>query len=936
MSAEQFLRKILPSEGRYCVAAFYSNSKGAHHTWCPSIEDLVKQLELKDSTADAVYHACATYGDKRNAKGRIERTKANVYFLRSLYCETDIREGDKGYNTKEEALAALDAFLETTKLPKPCVVDSGGGYHLYWPLTENVTRDVWEKYALGLKTQTAKLGFKVDVGITADCARILRTPGTTNRKYPNTIVQLVRDADPNHISKFLNLLLQNPKPIKPVYERTLGDPDAILAKCAQLRLLRDNPSAQSGETWIATGRLLAQCTGGEQLFNEWSSKDPRYNADETAKKWAESVKHNNAPLCTRFETVNPSGCEGCPLRGKIKTPIVIGREQTYKLPDDVGSVLAATELPRGFKFDANGKLMYATEKQNAAGEAEEKITYVTEFPVIVEDRHISEVTGEDFTLTIKHWQPHDGWKTVHVDASDFLRNTEAAFGGKGIFSSDDGLLKKYVKQSLNMIANKRAASMSYETMGWKAEENGATPFLLGNKLFSFVKTPEGGTVKTELVVLTDAAKRIAHYLGAGGARNRGTYKSQREAIQELAAQGFEWQFATVIASCAAILMPLILQSEGGLVWSTYDYKGGAGKTLAATAAASIWGDFEGLSTVASDTPKSRIAALGVLRHLPQFFDEMKRTDPELAREHMQVFTSGKEGTRLTQGGEFQKHARNWCTVMITSSNQELEGAIKAAEGSKAMLTRIFEVQATDLPLPKKDYKESFKHKFINNPGHIGEMFVKAVVFLKGMGILDQMITSAENHLLENYQFDAQQRYKFAFFVAMYVASNILVEADILSFSPERIMTWLLNENGTAWREDHKVEMTEILASYMQEKLRGTLVVPGEYASKPLMVLKPPSDEVSIRIEETGNIYLGKNQLSKWLQTKDISIRHFVEELEAAGVMKSAKAKRSLGAGTVFNTGQSWCLIINGRHKDIASIIATDNVIDMEEAKRSLR
>lgn len=939
-SAEEFLAKVLPSKGRYCVAAFYKNSKGARHFWCTSIEELAKQIELKDSNADAVYHACASYGELKNAKGKIGRTKENVLFLRSLYCEVDIREGEKGYNTKEEALAACAAFLEATSLPRPTIIDSGGGYHFYWHFNQDVTRDVWERYAKGLKTLAAKWGFKVDVGITADAARILRTPGTTNRKYDNVIVRSLCDGDIHPVSRFQLLLLQNPKPIKieTPYTKTIYDTDLIVSKCNQLAILRDNPTSQDGVTWLACARTLAETTNGEQFFHEHSSKDPRYDADEAAKKWAESVKHGKGVTCEHFATINPSGCEGCPFRGKIKTPLHIGRGSNFhKLPDEVSEVLKIADMPIGFRFDETGKLMYVTEKQNDAGEAEEKYTYVHEFPIIVEDRYVSEVTQQDYRIALKHWQPHDGWKTVHVDAADFLRNTEAAFGGKGVFSQDDKLLKRYVKQSLNMIATKRAASMSYESFGWK-EQEGKKSFLLGYKLIQTTAKDANGNVElfTETVALTEAATRIAAHIGPGGMRKKGSFKNQQLALQSLCAPGHEWQLCTVISSCAAILMPLVLQSEGGLIWSTYDYKGGAGKTLAATAAATIWGDLEGLATTASDTPKSRVAALGVLRHLPQIYDEMKRTDPQLAREHIQIFTSGREGTRLTQGGDFQKHLRNWCTIMITSSNQELKGAVEAAEGSKAMLSRIFEVQANELPLSKKEFKESFKHEFLNNPGFMGEMFVKATVFLEGMGTLYEMFDKAEAQLIERYTFDAQQRFKLAYFICMYVASHILVEAGLLSFSPERVMTWLLEDNNNNWNTEPRIEMTEILAMYMHESLRRTLVVNGEFVRKPLMISRAPTDELAIRIEETGNIFLGRQQLIKWLQTKDISFKHFAEELEKAGAVKSAKAKRSLGAGTAYGVGQSWCMIVDGRHEDIASIIAEDNVIDLEAVKKQLQ
>ena len=35
--------------------------------------------------------------------------------------------------TKDEALEALSNFLSDSNLPLPWIIDSGNGYHVYWP-----------------------------------------------------------------------------------------------------------------------------------------------------------------------------------------------------------------------------------------------------------------------------------------------------------------------------------------------------------------------------------------------------------------------------------------------------------------------------------------------------------------------------------------------------------------------------------------------------------------------------------------------------------------------------------------------------------------------------------------------------------------------------------------------------------------------------------
>lgn len=929
-SALAFLEKVLPTKGQYCVVAFYKNKKGPQHTWYKTKEQLLQQIERLDTTADAVYHACASYGDKKNDKNNTARTKENVQYLRALYCEIDIRT-NTDYKTEDEASEGLRLFLKKSKFPCPIIIWSGGGFHFYWPLTADITRDAWLPYAQGLKTYAAKLGFKIDASITADPARILRTPGTTNRKYENSIVELVCDTDPFDIHIFDILLLQNPKPAKTLYEKTPSDPALILTKCNQLRILRDNPTQQDGLTWIATANLLAQCTGGEQLFHEWSSKDPRYNADEANKKWGERLKFNNASTCARFEEVNPNGCTDCPFKGKIRSPIVLGRDQQYKLPDEVSSVLIDTELPRGFKFDANGKLMFVTEKQSTEGQVIEKVTYLTEFPLIIEDKSFSEESGSNLTIAIKHWKPYDGWTLVHIRANELFKNCEVALSDVGIFTKDVTLMKRFINESTEKLSHIRRTSMSYETLGWK--EN-APMFLWGDRLYRY----NNGQIEFTYVTLSGTAKTLAENLRPGGKYRTGSLEGWQAVAQTLFAPGHEWQACTVLAGFAAVLMSLCMPAEGGLIWSTYEQIGAQGKSLATLAGCSIWGDPHALSTTSSDTAKARMGKLGALRHFPYGFDEMKRTDEKIVKTMLQEFTMGSQGSGLKQNRQLMEQHGNWCTIMLTSSNQELMSVLDSATGSKAMKSRVFEVHASELPLSKKELKESFKKEFLRNCGHVGEVYIKSVVYLRGTGELEKMIQNAEIYFTSRYNFGPEQRFKLAFFKAMYVAAQIVSETGILNFTPETQIDWLIAASGHVekgqWIGTEREDMVDILSEYLHSSIRNTIVVNQPFvAGKNVMSpMVKPTEKMTIRRELTGQIMLDKGPLRDWLRDKkDVSVKHFLANLKARKLIVHENIKKGLGAGTEFSCGQTWCIVINGKHELIKDV--EDNVINIDDAKK---
>src|SRR5690606_18969875 len=67
-------------------------------------------------------------------------------------------------------------------LPKPYLVSSGGGIHVYWPLTTAVDRQTWLGTAVALKALTKQFEFRVDQSRTADSASVLRPIGTANWK----------------------------------------------------------------------------------------------------------------------------------------------------------------------------------------------------------------------------------------------------------------------------------------------------------------------------------------------------------------------------------------------------------------------------------------------------------------------------------------------------------------------------------------------------------------------------------------------------------------------------------------------------------------------------------------------------------------------------------------------------------------------------------
>jgi hypothetical protein len=125
------------------------------------------------------------------------RNQAGALALKSLFLDVDVKGGDNGYASMNEAIKAVAKFVVDANLPKPNAhVHSGGGLHVYWVMNKPLTPAEWQPLANGLAELAKKHGLKCDTCCTVDSARILRVPQTWNCKgNDRRLVKLLGLAD---------------------------------------------------------------------------------------------------------------------------------------------------------------------------------------------------------------------------------------------------------------------------------------------------------------------------------------------------------------------------------------------------------------------------------------------------------------------------------------------------------------------------------------------------------------------------------------------------------------------------------------------------------------------------------------------------------------------------------------------------------------------
>ena len=357
-----FLRRVLPSTGLYVSAR--GVQKGFRHDVYDSIEELARQVLDFDRQGYATYHACAAYRERfveteRAGKPRRQvRTQSNVRAAKAFWMDLDVKpEVDTAFASHEKAFEGLAKFCRAIDLPIPMVISSGGGIHIYWTLTDEIGIDVWRQTAEALKALAHKLEFRADPACTSDPARVLRPVGTTNRKDPANPrpVELVADAPDIAFEEFrekIKAALQqhgvtSPQfrpPHNPARRGLNGEfrvqqnfPDfsarTVADRCQQLARMRDTKGCIPEPLWYHSIQLMCHSIEGDELIHEWSNGYEGYSSEETDRKIAQIRGQNIGPtLCSKFESANPGGCDGCSLKGKITSPAQSGRSEKQQVP----------------------------------------------------------------------------------------------------------------------------------------------------------------------------------------------------------------------------------------------------------------------------------------------------------------------------------------------------------------------------------------------------------------------------------------------------------------------------------------------------------------------------------------------------------------------------------------------------------------------------
>lgn len=325
-------------------------------------------LELQRIHPDtSLYYGVMLY-DSESRKGN------NAVSVPGVFLDLDTKNGNHAEeNIPLDPKAAYDVLMEIMdsiefKAAPTCVINTGGGIHAYWLFDEPfiikneqdriLIRDTMRNFEAAFQSlYLAKYGYKADT--VCELGRVLRLPGTINRKYGclNQYIKRIEDGDRFTLSdiKSVTGYMEAAIPKKEILQKTKQesrkvpfttgtDPEQICNECAFMRHWRDDAGNGSGnnkikeQEWYYGISILARddVKNHKEFIHHYSALYPGYNVQETEDKIRHAKVASGPMTCERInQETQGMYCGGCKYKdGKIKSPVTLGSIPPERLHAD--------------------------------------------------------------------------------------------------------------------------------------------------------------------------------------------------------------------------------------------------------------------------------------------------------------------------------------------------------------------------------------------------------------------------------------------------------------------------------------------------------------------------------------------------------------------------------------------------------------------------
>lgn len=917
-----------------------------------SIDDAIIDIERWDREQNTtIYFGVGSFAGHSyvadNGRTKWQRKQSQATWFKALALDLDIGP-DKPYATQRDGWQAMHGALKQIGLPQPMVISSGRGIHCYWPLTEPVSTSHWVRASVALRVALEQHGVVIDTSKIHDPSMVLRPVGTHHKKQtPWKLVECKADCpDYDPVALFTVLkpwISAAPAATQPA-RRAPGKSsimaavmnsndvvlDAVAKQCAQVRALVDsggvidaagNPVAEP--LWRASLGLAKHCVDVTEAVIRIAGKHPDFDLDANLSKidgW-----HGTGPTtCAKFEQLCAGGCEGCPQRGKIKSPAQLTASTTDTVELPTGDLIDLP-LPRGYVLRQNGICKEVqTEITTTDANGNDVAATVTEYDFIsAYPMHITGVYNDPvskksaFRLAIKY--PMVGWReedheipvlaSVGKEFSAFLLNRQVYV--KTVGQQDK--LRGYLMDYLTMVQSMAPSGMDYVSFGWQADGS----FLCGERV---IGAPTGHTDTR----LRGPAARFAGIIAPHGSRDEWI-----KGMAMLKEPGTQTIRSAVLLATAGLLGPAA--GNASMVVSIYSTETTTGKTLALIAANSLIGSPRELFLNKNDTANALFKVRGTLNNLPCAIDELTAADEADVVDLAYDLSQGREKIAMTRDRELKEPAR-WDGPTLITTNISLHQKFDMVQTNNDPLkARTLELHHHDRTFITTDSTGSSNgYRFFDimaeNNGWALPEIAEAIIAMGGPKVVwEKGLKAFSRHF--NFHFEPQERFFRTGIIAGWIACTIGKKLGLFPFNVDATARYLLDcvADFRVAQQAEKLDVFDTIGQFLQEHNDEIVVVDEVYGSGAEVVtgmaplravarMKVVKDNLN-PVMPGSQLAINITALRKWLSKSRDGVERITRELAAAGALISPRDRVTLFKGCQSrNPGQAHCVIINLNHQ----------------------
>jgi hypothetical protein len=910
-SRTEFLSLVLPPlQTGECYCSWGNDAQGdIRQKFVASIEELsVEADKLVDENFNSFF-ALAKFASADQG-----RYATNAVALKSFFLDVDCGEG-KPYPDVDSGLTALRSFCKATGLPRPTIIKSGRGAHVYWILDTEIPRTEWKPYAERLKQLCVEHNFQADPAVTTDAARILRVPNTMHLKdILNPIpVEVLMTSPAIALSAIETILAPTEDILKAIEKSEFRRPmDAmtlalmgssqsrfrtIIMKtvdgkgCNQLLHIYENQTTIEEPLWRAGLSIAHQCVDRDKAIHMLSKNHPDYSAQETDRKANET---KGPYTCETFKKLNPSGCEGCPL--KLTSPIQLGKEIVEaEEPEDVMDIVPETKELRTYTipkyphpfFRGKGGGIYHRVKDKE-GEEYEELLYPYDFYVV--KRMNDPDHGE--TLLLRLHLPKDGVREFIMTLRDVLSKekfmgTVASHGVTVIGKKQDALMG-YVTRWVEELQAVSQAEKSHKQFGWLDDDSA---ILVGDREIRATGTVYSPPSAPTLPIIPLM-------------QPKGDFHVWKDVINAYGREGMEGRAFGFFMGFGSLLMRFT--NLDGFLLNLLSRESGSGKTTVLHSINSIYGRPKELLMSPKDTYNFRMQRLGTMQNLCATLDEITNMPPEQMSNQVYDVTSGKGKNRMKsqENAERMNHTK-WSLGLVSSSNRSVTDSLLSIKSfPEGELMRVLEPHIKPDPYDDPTWSKAHFGRLMNNYGHAIEPYAQALVGQLPMVIAKMQ--EIQQRVDTHGEIKSTERYWSAMATIAITGGTIAKTLGLHDIAVKPVFNYaidLIKETRLRNRE-YMFDSDDYLGGFLQRHFHETLVINGNRDGRTGLEhgpIREPKGALTIRYEpDTKIIYVVVKSFRDDCSKNQSNFEESLMPYRKSGALLGTKKKR-MTAGTIANT-----------------------------------